>query len=227
MESPLAPHAASPQELQERLALEREGDAFLVYRDGGGAQRLLRLTADRERLSIGRRPEADVSLSWDSEVSRLHALLERVGGEWTVVDDGMSQNGTWVDAERVHGRRRLGDGSLLQVGRTTIGFRNPSSGASGPTSHGGSPAEVARVSDGQRRVLVALCRPYRHGAAFASPATNQQIAEELFLSVDAVKTHLKALFGKFGLEDVPQNAKRMQLAARALQLGLVGERDWA
>jgi pSer/pThr/pTyr-binding forkhead associated (FHA) protein len=227
VESPLAPHAASPQDLQERLTLEREGDPFLVYRVADRRQRLLRLEAGRERLSIGRRPEADISLTWDTEVSRLHALLERVGGEWTIVDDGMSQNGTWVSGERVHGRRRLSDGDVIQVGRTAVGFRNPAAGASGPTARGGDPADLVRISDAQRRVLVALCRPYRHSTAFATPATNQMIADELFLSVDAVKTHLKALFAKFELDAVPQNAKRAQLAERVMLLGLIGERDFA
>ena len=69
-------------------------------------------------------------------------------------------------------------------------------------------------------VLEALCRPYKD-TELATPATNQQIAEELFLSVDAVKAHLRALFGAFGLEDLPQNQKRSVLAMRAMQLGLV------
>ena len=54
------------------------------------------------------------------------------------------------------------------------------------------------LSETQRRVLVALCRPFRDGSAFATPATNQEIAAEVFLGVDAVKTHLRALFAKFG-----------------------------
>jgi DNA-binding NarL/FixJ family response regulator len=74
-------------------------------------------------------------------------------------------------------------------------------------------------------VLVALCRPFRDGAAFATPATNQQIAGELHLSVDAVKSHLRALFEKFGVTDLPQNAKRVALVERALQSGLISERD--
>ena len=49
------------------------------------------------------------------------------------------------------------------------------------------------LSATQRRVLVALCRPYRDGGAYARPATNRQIAEEVFLSVDAVKGHLRTL----------------------------------
>ena len=58
-------------------------------------------------LPIGRRPDRGVRLDWDPEVSRVHALLVRVGGAWTVVDDGISRNGTFVNGERVIGRRRL------------------------------------------------------------------------------------------------------------------------
>ena len=71
----------------------------------------------------------------------------------------------------------------------------------------------------------ALCRPFKDGAAFATPSTNQAIADELHLSVEAVKTHLRALFEKFGVSDLPQNQKRVALVERALQSGLVAERD--
>jgi DNA-binding NarL/FixJ family response regulator len=74
-------------------------------------------------------------------------------------------------------------------------------------------------------VLVELCRPFTDGAAFTTPATNQQIAGELHLSVDAVKTHLRALFEKFGVDELPQNRKRVALVGRALQSGLISERE--
>ena len=80
---------------------------------------------------------------------------------------------------------------------------------------------MPELTDTQRRVLVALCRPYRDGGRFASPATNQQIADEVFLSVDAVKMHLRTLFGKFELGDLPQNEKRARLAECVLQFGLI------
>jgi hypothetical protein len=84
---------------------------------------------------------------------------------------------------------------------------------------------VERLSDTQRRVLIALCRPYRDGGRFVTPATNQQIAQEVFLSVDTVKTNLRALFAKFELDHLPQNQKRVHLAECALQWGLVSQRD--
>ena len=108
---------------------------------------------------------------------------------------------------------------------TRIGFHNPRDGRSRPTATSSELPAVARISDAQRRVLVALCRPYATGDGFAVPATNQQVADELFLSVDAVKSHLRALFEKFGIGDVPQNRKRALLVERALTTGMVGERD--
>ena len=53
------------------------------------------------------------------------------------------------------------------------------------------------------------------------PASNAQIAEELVLSVSSVKTHLRALYEKFGVDDLAQNQKRLALAARALESGAV------
>ena len=75
----------------------------------------------------------------------------------------------------------------------------------------------ASLSEAQRRVLVALCRPFKDATGYVTPATNQQIADELFLSVDAVKTHLRALFAKFGIEDLPQNQKRIAAGGAGAQ----------
>jgi hypothetical protein len=81
------------------------------------------------------------------------------------------------------------------------------------------------VTDTQRRVLVALCRPFREGSEFASPATNKQVADEVFLSVDAVKANLRALFETFDVGDLPQNQKRVRLAELALRSGVISPRD--
>src|SRR5258708_24039942 len=96
-DSPLQVHSASPTELRERIDAERLGRPFLVLRDEQGAQRIVELEDARERLSIGRGAGNDVALPWDTEVSRLHAELERIAGEWTVSDDGLSRNSTYVN----------------------------------------------------------------------------------------------------------------------------------
>ena len=76
-----------------------------------------------------------------------------------------------------------------------------------------------RLTDTQRAILVALCRPRAGGNRYATPATNQEIAGEVFLSVDAVKAHLRALYRKFGVEPLPHNQKR----ARLVELVMEGE----
>jgi pSer/pThr/pTyr-binding forkhead associated (FHA) protein len=222
-QSPLQAHSATPAELRERIEAERRGRPFLVFRGGDGAQRLLDLTGT-ERLSVGRGAGNELSLPWDTEVSRLHAELEAIAGEWTVSDDGLSRNGTFVNGTRISGRTRLRDGDLLRVGQTSIAYRRPEAEDSMPTQVAGARLALTDLSPTQRQVLVALARPYKHNE-FAVPATNQDIADELHLSVDAVKSHLRTLFQRFGIEHLPQNQKRSRLVAEALQSGLISTRD--
>ncbi|HYS36246.1 MAG TPA: hypothetical protein VEO01_11500, partial [Pseudonocardiaceae bacterium] len=84
---------------------------------------------------------------------------------------------------------------------------------------------AARLTTAQRSVLVALCRPYKDERPYATPSTNQQIAAELSLSLDAVKTRLRILFHKFGIDHLPQNQKRACLVEMALRFGLVSAHD--
>jgi len=225
MESPLSAHSSTAAELKARMEAERRGFPFIVHRDEDGVQRILELDETVERITFGRRAENDVALPWDSEVSRLHAVIERVAGEWILVDDGLSANGTFVGVERVQGRRRLRDGDTVRVGRTVVAFRDPAQGSMGATSKGGDLADVGRLTDAQHRILVALCRPYANSGELPYPASNQTIADELHLSLDGVKTHLRILFAKFGLEDLPRTAKRSELAERAMRMGLVSHHD--
>jgi pSer/pThr/pTyr-binding forkhead associated (FHA) protein/DNA-binding CsgD family transcriptional regulator len=217
------PHDFSPSELAALLAAERRGVDFVAHRDGNGDLRL-RALEGAERLTIGRLAENDLVLDWDSEVSRVHSRLERLGGGWTVVDDGLSRNGTFVNGERVHGRRLLGDGDVLRFGHTTALFRSPVATAEETAAASDGP-EPATLTPAERRVLVALCRPFAMPEAAAAPATNREIALELTLSLDGVKKHMRALFEKLAIEPLPQNRKRAELARRALSSGLVTMRD--
>jgi len=195
-----------------------------VYRDGGGEQQVVVLEELGSPFTVGRGAAADIRLDWDAEVSRLHAEFARAGEDWTLVDDGLSRNGSYVNGERLSGRRRLQDGDSLRFGVTAMLYRASRNREPATVTASSLPTRMG-LSEAQRRVLTALCRPYKYARAYATPATNQQIADELYLSVDAVKTHLRALFQKFGVEELPQNQKRARLVERALQGGLVSERD--
>jgi hypothetical protein len=217
----------SAPELKAQIEAERAGRPFFVFRDGAGVQEIVPVEPGADALWVGRGGAADLRLGWDEEVSALHAQVEVVGGdECTLLDDGLSRNGSYVNEERVHGRRHLRDGDTLRFGRTTVRYRRPGEGAPEATVAAGADlGAAATVSPAQRKVLVALCRPYKDGADFATPATNGEIGAELHLSVDAVKTHMRALFEKLGVGELPQNQKRVALAERALQTGIVSRRE--
>jgi DNA-binding MarR family transcriptional regulator len=217
-------HRWSPAELKRQLAVAGDATSLVVYRVPSGEQRLLELGEGVWRVLIGREDGCDLSLEDDEEVSRLHAVLERIGQDWVLVDDGLSRNGTYVNGTRISGRTRLRDGDVLRVGQTSMAYRRPESEDSMPTQIAGQRLTLGDLPPTQRQVLVALSRPYKHDE-FAVPATNQDIADELHLSVDAVKSHLRTLFQRFGIEHLPQNQKRSRLVAEALQAGVVSTRD--
>ena len=123
--SPLAPHRATAAELKERAEAERRGTPYLVYWDADERQVLLELADGIERVTVGRRPDTDLPLSWDSGVSRTHAELLLIGRDWALADDELSQNGSYVNDQRVTGRRRLAHGDILRFGRTSVAFCAP------------------------------------------------------------------------------------------------------
>ena len=226
--SPLRAHDASPAERKERLETDREGRPYLIYRDGDGdgGQRLVVLGDDVDRLTLGRSSHADVPVTWDREVSRHHAIVERTVDGWSVLDDGRALNGTFVNGERVRGRRRMRDGDVVQLGETAIAFRDPRRHASLATIPAQAVPAAVRITDAQRRVLVALCRPFGERRPFAAPPTNEQIGSELVLSIDTVKTHLRTLFQRFALDGLPRARKRAALIERAFQTGTVTDADF-
>jgi class 3 adenylate cyclase len=105
---------------------ERRQPPILQYHDDLGVEHCYRLEHDRS-VTIGRGEEVDVSLSWDRSISSIHAEAVKLGEDWVIADAGVSRNGTFVNSERVTGRRRLRDGDAIRVGRTTLVFNQAAS----------------------------------------------------------------------------------------------------
>jgi len=208
---------------EARLAAARLGLPFLLYRDREGRQRIYQLDRGRRSVTIGRRDEADISLPWDPECSRLHAELELRAGEWTISDDGLSQNGTWVNELRLIGRRRLSDGDDVRVGRTHVIFANPGGIGIGPTLVPGELSATPRFSEQQQRILRGLCLPLLGDGEGIAPASDDEISRTVGIPVHAVTTELDHLTRALGLNEVPRAQRRRELALLALRSGLAAD----
>lgn len=68
-------------------------------------------------VSVGRHPLSDLRFDayGDIDVSARHAELRQVEGEWTILDQE-STNGTFVNGERIDGRRGLRSGDTIAFG---------------------------------------------------------------------------------------------------------------
>jgi hypothetical protein len=92
--------------------------ATLVIRTGGGRGGET-FQLDRDRMTIGRNPDAEVFLD-DVTVSRNHAMLVR-RPDGFYIDDLGSLNGTYVNKHRVESHRLI-DGDELQVGKYKLTY---------------------------------------------------------------------------------------------------------
>jgi hypothetical protein len=210
-----------PDPSPEELRVAEVGGQPFVYFRGEDGRWIVRQLPRTGSLTIGRRGEADISLPWDPEVSRLHAELSQRAGEWTVSDDGWSQNGTWVNGLRLAGRRRLADGDVVTIGRTEITFRSPRGEGPGPTLVPGELSATPAFSEQQQRILAALCRPLFGDGDGVNPASDEEIAEESGVPLGQVTVELDHLGRAFGLDDMPVSERRAEIALLAMRSGLV------
>ena len=93
------------------------GQALLLVKRGPNAGSTFLLEDDET--TVGRETDSAVFLD-DVTVSRKHAMVERHGGEWFVVDRG-SLNGTYVNGEQVD-RTKLTTGDEVQIGKFKLTF---------------------------------------------------------------------------------------------------------
>jgi DNA-binding CsgD family transcriptional regulator len=172
---------------------------------------------DGDRVVVGSSEDVGLVIDDDGAVSRVHMVLERLGGRWCVRDLG-ARNGTYVNGRRLFAERPLHDGDELLVGRTRLVFRERRAGRGVSTEAlGDRPQLTAR----ERDVLLELCRPVLGGNLFTEPASVREIAAALVVTEAAVKQHLGHLYDKFGLSDVDSQSRRVRLANEALRSGAV------
>jgi pSer/pThr/pTyr-binding forkhead associated (FHA) protein len=193
----------------------------LLYVDPNGCSRTVPL-AGRELVTLGRRPEADVCLPWDAEISRLHAEIVRRAGEWLIADDGLSQNGTFVNGLPIEGRRRLQDGDLITVGRTNLSFCDPREPGPDVTLSLPDMRPAQTYSEQQQRVLACLCEPLLGDDEGVRPAPDDAIADELGLPPAVVTHELDAVAHSFDYASLPLAVRRLRTALTAIRSGLVG-----
>jgi hypothetical protein len=98
-------------------AVTAHGPALVIRAGGGRVGESFAVQG--ERMSVGRRPDADIFLD-DITVSRDHALLIARGEQWHLDDCG-SLNGTYVNRQRIDSQR-LEDGDEVQIGKYKLTF---------------------------------------------------------------------------------------------------------
>jgi FHA domain len=170
-----------------------------------------------ESATIGRSAAARVQID-EGWVSRIHAELVPASGRWQLRDMG-STNGTSVNGNRVGSDPvLLSDGDLIEIGRTILAFHK----ASEPELESAYATARARPqfptpTRAQMHVLRELVRPMQEGQG--TPASNEQIAARLSLSVNSVKSHLRILYQLFDIRPhTDHTGRRLELARRALDM---------
>jgi DNA-binding CsgD family transcriptional regulator len=164
---------------------------------------------------VGRAPTCQLRLA-DPAVSRRHVLLTPVHDTWIAED--LSQ-GSRTQLERggqrhtLRQRQALSDGDRLHIGATVLAFKDAGQPALDETRPGGLVDRVD-LRDRERDVLNVLCRPVIEDAG--PPASNTEIAAELFLSVEGVRSNLKSLYRKFGITSGTSEQRRARLVQRAI-----------
>ena len=170
--------------------------AWIVLPDG--EKYLLSGTSVR----IGRDDLADLTLSGDAKVSRIHAELRYQDKRWVLADLG-SRNGTMVNRRRVV-EHPLKTGDTISVGNTSIRFHSDED-PNGTEAATGVPEMGPALSERERQVV----------ALIAEGLTDRQIGERLFVTASTVRSHLDRIGDKTGLR------RRAELTRLAVDLGLV------
>jgi hypothetical protein len=222
-QDPHAQHTTSAPELVRLNAAKRRGLALLTWRGRDATLEIAELEVGVS-YSIGRRASMSVVIDWDPKVSGLHAELECIGGEWVIADDGLSRNGTRVNEDLVHGRTRLCDRDLIRIGRCLLAFHAPPKAGERRLTESEEDDPLPRFDRTDRDIVRELCRTWMLKGDF-EPVGNLAIANELNLSIHAIKKRLGNLYARCGIHK-GKNNNRAALMYFVAQHGIVSPRDY-
>lgn len=125
--------------------------AFLYVERGPGAGQLLEVK--QGTVIVGRASVSDLRLQHPS-ISRRHTQFKRIGEQFFVKDLG-SQNGTFVNKQRIDGEVEVKPGDSIAMGNAVLRLRGPLAKGEQPGA-ASSPAEKAAVADQKARVSTAV-----------------------------------------------------------------------
>jgi len=179
-----------------------------------------RADSGSETLTVGLSSQVEITIDDDDGISRRHALLSLISGQWAIEDLG-ARNGTWVNGDPLAGRRIMRNGDEIRVGSTTLVYRDYTDDDSSTIKGRRAPEVTGR--EGQ--VLVELCRPYFANSRSKKAASKAHIADALFVGEPAVQQHLLHLYDKFAIEG-RRGERRDLLAEAAIDMGVVRRRDY-
>jgi DNA-binding NarL/FixJ family response regulator len=171
-------------------------------------------------VTVGKGPENDLVIASDATVSRLHAVVERIGAGWCLRDLG-SRNGTYVNGERIFSERVLHPGDEIRLGSTRLVYRAEETHPVTMTQAAQPPPPL---TSRKREVLLALCAPLLQGSLFTEPASVRDVAAALVVTEAAVRQHLLRLYEKFEVPDTGER-RRVLLANDAISRGAVTVAD--
>lgn len=153
---------------------------------------------------IGRSETNDIAFPEDQRMSRRHARIDLQDGQW-VISDCASTNGTTVNGQKItthplrHGDRVLVGGEDLFFAAVDDPFATINDGVVEP---GVDEAPNPALSEREREIL----------ALVGKGRTDGQIAEELYISVATVRSHLDRIRDKTGCR------RRAELTRLAIEL---------
>ena len=220
-------HQATATELQARIEAERAGAPFvdLLRRRGPSAAGRSR-RGNITRSPIGRAHDVAIRITGDSQVSRVHAELERVGEHWVVADEGLSRNGTYLNEARITGRRRLADRDVVRGRSDPDHVPRAGRGAESSTLLGDSTELAASITP---RSAVCSWRSAARSAAArpTPPRPPTRRSPRSFSSPWRRSRPTSGAVPRVRHRGLPQQEKRQRLVALAFASGLVTERDLA